>query len=173
MTNPVGPIEQLRRARDLMDRDFADDDLALSRIAAAAFLSKSYFVRAFTGLYGVSPGRYLTRRRIERAADLLRFANLSVTEVCHAVGFQSLGSFSSAFTTSVGQSPSAYQAAWRGRDQPRVPGCEILMWGLRPWPREVGTEVSTEVETEVGTGTAAGTEVGNVGEAPAGTRSLT
>jgi AraC-like DNA-binding protein len=117
----------LRRARDVMDRDFADSTLDLDRIAAVAFLSKSYFVRRFSRQFGLTPGAYLTGRRIERAQDLLRIANLNVTEVCTAVGYVSMGSFSSAFLAATGESPSTFQRRWRGIGHPRIPGCEILM----------------------------------------------
>jgi transcriptional regulator GlxA family with amidase domain len=127
-----GSVVELRRARDLMDRQFGDDDLTLDRIAAAAYMSKSHFVRMYSRQFGITPAAYLSARRIERAQDLLRFANLTVTEVCHAVGFTSLGSFSTAFTERLGYSPSAYQRRWRGREQPRVPGCVFLMWGPQP-----------------------------------------
>lgn len=119
----------LRRARDLMDRTFTDDGLNMDLVAAAAVMSKSHFVRRFAAQFGVTPGVYLSRRRIERAQDLLRFANLTVTEVCHAVGYRSVGSFSSTFTDQVGVTPSEFQLRWRERNQPRIPGCVILMWG--------------------------------------------
>jgi len=117
----------IRRARDLIDRDFYDSSLDLDQIAAIAFLSKSYFVRGFSHQFGLTPGAYLTGRRIERAQDLLRFANLTVTEVCHAVGYSSLGSFSAAFLTATGENPSLFQQRWLGQDHPRIPGCEILI----------------------------------------------
>jgi AraC-like DNA-binding protein len=125
-------LTYLRRARDLMDRRFSDAELDLEEITASAFLSKSYFVRRFSQQFAVTPGAYLTARRIERAQDLLRFANLTVTEVCHAVGYSSLGSFSQAFSDAIGESPSTFQRRWRGQDQPRVPGCEILMHAAVP-----------------------------------------
>ena len=124
-----GVMADLRRARDLIDRDFADDGLDLTRMAAAAFMSRSHFARQFVRQFGITPAAYLSTRRIERAQDLLRYANLTVTEVCHAVGYTALGSFSSAFTQRVGQTPSAFQRRWRSRDQPRIPGCVVLMWG--------------------------------------------
>ncbi|BDZ48269.1 hypothetical protein GCM10025867_05100 [Frondihabitans sucicola] len=119
-----------------MDRDFADSSLDLDRIASVAFLSKWSFVRRFSKQFGLTPGAYLTRRRIERAQDLLRFANLTVTEVCVAVGYLSIGSFSSAFRTATSESPSAFQQRWRGIGHPRIPGCEILMHtpASRPLP---------------------------------------
>lgn len=128
----------LRRARDRIDREFTDEQLTIRRVADAAYLSTSYFVRAFTDHYGITPGKYLSRRRIERAMDLLRFANLTVTEVCHLVGFRSLGSFSSKFSATVGTSPSRFQHSWLGRSQPRIPGCELLMQGLRIEPSHRG-----------------------------------
>lgn len=132
MQRNLGSVVELRRARDLIDRQYGDDDLTLDRIAAAAYMSKSHFVRVFARQFGITPSAYLSRRRIERAQDLLRFANLTVTEVCHAVGFSSLGSFSTAFAERLASSPSAYQRRWRGREQPRVPGCVFLMWGPQP-----------------------------------------
>ena len=77
----------------------------------------------------MTPGEYLSQRRIERAQDLLRATNLTVTEVCHAVGFSSLGSFSSRFKEIVGESPRQFQERW-GANAPRIPGCFVLMWGL-------------------------------------------
>ena len=87
-------IAHLRHARDLMDRCYADP-LDLDQMAAQAGFSKFHFARAFKETYGESPANYLTCRRLERAKDLLRSANLTVTEVCMLVGFSSLGSFSS------------------------------------------------------------------------------
>jgi AraC-like DNA-binding protein len=76
-------------------------------------VSKCHFVRTFEATYGETPIRYLTRRRIEPAQDLLRSANLTVTEVCMAVGFASLGSFSSRFTRLLGESPTPTATAGR------------------------------------------------------------
>ena len=98
-------LRQLRQAKDLADRHYADP-LDLAELAAAAHVSKHHFVRAFAATYGETPMRYLTRRRVERAQDLLRSANLTVTEVCMLVGFSSLGSFSSRFRELVGESPT-------------------------------------------------------------------
>ncbi len=84
---------------------------------------------AVPATYGITPAAYLSERRVERAQDLLRSTNLTVTEVCHAVGFSSLGSFSSRFREIVGESPREFQQRW-GADAPRIPGCFVLMWGL-------------------------------------------
>jgi AraC-like DNA-binding protein len=121
-------LKALRRARDLTDRDFARA-LTLDRLAAAAHLSRFHFARAFAAVYGETPMAYLTRRRVERAKDLLRAANLTVTEVCLLVGLPSLGSFSSRFRELVGVSPSQYRrSACRSGGPPPIPGCFVLMW---------------------------------------------
>lgn len=91
-----------------MDLRFADP-LDLDQMAAEAGFSKFHFARAFKDAFGETPANYLTRRRVERAKDLLRSANLTVTEVCMLVGFSSLGSFSSRFTELVGMPPSRFQ----------------------------------------------------------------
>jgi len=118
----------LRRARDLTDRDFAQP-LTLEAMAEAANLSKFHFARSFAAVYGETPRAYLTRRRIERAKDLLRAANLTVTEICFLVGFESLGSFSSRFRRLVGSSPSEYrQSSTSSAGPPQIPGCFVLMW---------------------------------------------
>jgi AraC-like DNA-binding protein len=128
----VVTLAALRRARDLMDSQYAEP-LDLDAIARAAGYSRYHFVRAFGAAYGESPGRYLTRRRIERAQELLRSVNLTVTEVCHLVGFSSLGSFSTRFRELTGLSPSEFQRAAHRTAPPPIPGCYVLMWG-RPQP---------------------------------------
>jgi AraC-like DNA-binding protein len=125
-------LAALRRARDLMDSRYAEP-LDVDALAGTAGYSRYHFVRAFRATYGESPGRYLTRRRIERAQELLRSANLTVTEVCHLVGFSSLGSFSSRFRDLTGSSPSEFQRAAHRHAPPPIPGCYVLMWG-RPRP---------------------------------------
>jgi AraC-like DNA-binding protein len=122
-------LVHLRRARDHIDRHFAAP-LDLDRLAAVAAMSKYHFVRCFEATYGETPIRYVTRRRIERAQDMLRHANLTVTEICTAVGFASLGSFSSRFRELVGESPSAYRDRWTARGGPHVPGCWLFMRGV-------------------------------------------
>jgi AraC-like DNA-binding protein len=117
----------LRRARDHIDRHY-DEALDLDDLARVAHASRYHFVRSFKAAYGETPIRYLTRRRIERAQDLLRTANLTVTEICMLVGFASLGSFSARFTDLVGESPTAYRDRW-ARGGPHVPGCYLFMRG--------------------------------------------
>jgi AraC-like DNA-binding protein len=121
-------LVHLRRARDHVDRHYAEP-LDLEVMAAAAGLSKFHFHRMFAATYGITPAAYVSQRRVERAQDLLRATNLSVTEVCHAVGFASLGSFSTRFKEVVGETPRQFQQRW-GADAPRIPGCFVLMWGL-------------------------------------------
>jgi transcriptional regulator GlxA family with amidase domain len=122
-------LPHLRRARDLADRRFAEP-LELDDLAAAAGTSRHHFVRSFAETYGETPMRYLTRRRIERAQDLLRSANLTVTEVCMLVGFSSLGSFSTRFAELVGETPSAYRDRWAASGAPRIPGCYLFVRGV-------------------------------------------
>ncbi len=130
-TGPVAVelLPHLRRARDHIDRRYAEP-LDLDQVAAVAGVSKFHFVRAFRATYGETPIRYLTRRRIERAQDLLRVANLTVTEICMVVGFTSLGSFSTRFSRLVGESPVAYRNRWAARGGPHVPGCYLFMRGV-------------------------------------------
>jgi AraC-like DNA-binding protein len=126
-------MAHLRSARDLIDLRFADP-LDLDQMAARAGFAKFHFARAFKEAYGETPGNYLSRRRVERAKDLLRSANLTVTEVCMLVGFSSLGSFSSRFSAMVGMSPSVFQRASVARGgPPPIPGCFLMDWG-RPRP---------------------------------------
>jgi AraC-like DNA-binding protein len=125
----AGLFVHLRRARDHIDRNYAAA-LDLDGLASVAGVSKYHFARCFEVAYGETPIRYLTRRRIERAQDLLRHANLTVTEICMAVGFASLGSFSARFRELVGESPSAFRARWAVRGAPHVPGCWLFMRGV-------------------------------------------
>ena len=98
----------LRRVRDRIDRDYAQP-LDVEALARAAHMSAGHFSREFRRAYGEAPYGYLMTRRIERAMALLRRGDLSVTEVCFAVGCSSLGTFSSRFTELVGVPPSAYR----------------------------------------------------------------
>ena len=98
----------LRRVRDRIDRDYAQP-LDVEALARDSHMSAGHLSRQFKLAYGESPYSYLMTRRIERAMALLRRADLSVTEVCFAVGCQSLGTFSTRFTELVGMPPSAYR----------------------------------------------------------------
>lgn len=122
-------LEHLRRARDLADRNYAEP-LDLDELASSAGVSKYHFLRCFAATYGKTPALYLAERRIERAQDLLRATNLTVTEACMVVGYSSLGSFSTKFRQLVGMSPSEYQAKFAASGIPHVPGCYVFMHGL-------------------------------------------
>ena len=126
---PEDVLVHLRRARDRADRHYTEP-LDLAALAAVAGMSKYHFQRLFTATYGLSPAAHLSQRRVERAQDLLRSTNLTVTEVCHGVGFSSLGSFSGRFRQLVGESPSEFQRRYAAHGGPRIPGCFIFMWGL-------------------------------------------
>jgi AraC-like DNA-binding protein len=114
-------LVRLRRARDRMDREYAEP-LDMAELARTAFMSAGHFQRRFRAAYGETPYGYLMTRRIERAKALLRRGDLTVTEVCLAVGCTSLGSFSSRFTELVGETPSAYRARPHTEGAP-IPPC--------------------------------------------------
>jgi AraC-like DNA-binding protein len=126
---PEDLLIHLRRARDHIDQHYTEP-LDLAGVAAVAGISKYHFQRLFTATYGLSPAAHQSQRRIERAQDLLRATNLTVTEVCHAVGFTSLGSFSARFRELVGESPREFQHRWAATGAPHIPGCFVFMWGL-------------------------------------------
>jgi AraC-like DNA-binding protein len=125
----LADLAWLRRAKDLMDREY-DRPLDVAQVAAAAHMSESHFARAFRREYGEPPGTYLMTRRIERAKALLRETDRPVTEICLDVGFRSLGSFSARFAEVVGMPPTAYRRSVGG-PEPRVPPCLARAW-LRP-----------------------------------------
>ncbi|GAB3571458.1 helix-turn-helix transcriptional regulator [Amycolatopsis endophytica] len=138
MSDRAAVVAQVRRAKDWMDAHYAEP-LDVDALAAVACCSRYHFTRSFAAAYGESPKAYLTRRRIERAQDLLRSANLTVTEVCLAVGFTSLGTFSRRFAEITGESPSRYRARMRSEGPPPVPGCYLMMW-TRPSPETARSE---------------------------------
>jgi transcriptional regulator GlxA family with amidase domain len=102
-------LRRLCRARDQMDREYAQP-LDVPKLARTALMSPAHFSRRFREVYSETPYSYLLTRRIERAKTLLRRGDLSVTDVCFAVGWSSLGSFSARFTEIVGESPSSYRS---------------------------------------------------------------
>ena len=127
MRDRVPTYIHLLRAKDLIDRDYARG-LDVPALARTAHASTAHFSRSFKRAFGETPHQYLLRRRIERAKDLLRGSPLSVTEVSGAVGFRSLGSFSTAFRGLVGDSPSDYARRWRAAGVPPIPACFMLMY---------------------------------------------
>ena len=123
MSDDVDELRRLRRARDRMDREYAQP-LDVAALARTALMSPGHFSRRFRQAYGESPYSYLMTRRIERAMALLRGSDLSVTEVCFAVGCSSLGTFSTRFTELVGVPPSAYRSTAAG-DMAGMPPCVV------------------------------------------------
>jgi AraC-like DNA-binding protein len=122
----------LLRARDLVDSRYAEP-LDLEALARAAHVSPRHFSRSFRQTFGETPHQYLLTRRIERARHLLRTTDLTVAEVCLAVGFQSQGSFTTTFRRHVGLTPTAYRRAnSRPSAADRLPLCTVLAWARAP-----------------------------------------
>jgi len=115
-------LARLRRVRDRIDREY-EQPLDVEALARGVNMSAGHLSRQFRLAYGESPYAYLMTRRIERAMALLRRGDLSVTEVCFAVGCSSLGTFSSRFTELVGVPPSAYRRD-AARETAGMPSCE-------------------------------------------------
>jgi AraC-like DNA-binding protein len=124
--------DPLESARELIDAHL-DDPIDLSAMARAAGFSRFHFLRAFRKTFHQTPHQYLTRRRIERAKELLANSEQPITQICLSVGFESLGSFSALFHRLVGWPPSVYRArVWEQRRNPRrfIPACLIAQFGL-------------------------------------------
>jgi AraC-like DNA-binding protein len=129
------PARHLLRARDFVDAQYADPALDVPALARRAHASVAHFSRTFKDTFGETPHQYLQTRRIERAQELLRLTELTVSEVCLAVGYTSLGSFSATFKRTVGMSPSAWREQVREQALiARVPSCFRREWG-RPAPK--------------------------------------
>jgi AraC-like DNA-binding protein len=119
---------RMLRARDTMDRGFAQR-LDVPALASVAHVSAAHFSRQFRATFGETPHRYLQRRRVERAMELLRETDRPVTEICFDVGFNSLGTFSRTFREVVGEPPSAYRARFAADGAAlRVPACWAMAW---------------------------------------------
>lgn len=114
-------LVRLRRVRDRIDREYAQP-LNVEALARGAHMSAGHLSREFKQAFGESPYSYLMTRRIERAMALLRHGELSVTEVCFAVGCSSLGTFSTRFAELVGVPPSVYKAR-EARATEGIPAC--------------------------------------------------
>jgi len=125
MSVDLDELRRLRRARDRMDREYAQP-LDVAALARTALMSPAHFSRRFRDAYSETPYSYLMTRRIERAKALLRRGDLSVTDVCLAVGWTSLGSFCARFIEVVGETPSHYRS--RSHDELRVmPPCQAMV----------------------------------------------
>src|SRR5882724_8354260 len=130
----VPPARHLLRARDLADAHYVEP-LGVDDLAGAAGLSRAHFSREFRRAFGESPHANLLTRRLERAASLLRVTDRTVTDICFAVGLQSVGSFTTSFTRTYGVPPTAYRAAFPpAADHALVPACVVRAHG-RPQHR--------------------------------------
>jgi AraC-like DNA-binding protein len=119
---------RMLRARDAMDRAFAQP-LDVPTLARLAHYSPAHFSRQFRAVFGETPHRYLQRRRVERAMELLRETDRPVTEICFDIGFNSLGTFSRTFGEVVGKSPSDYRRRFTGDGGALlVPACWAMAW---------------------------------------------
>jgi AraC-like DNA-binding protein len=134
-------LVHLRRARDLMDREYWRP-LDVPAMARTALMSPGHFSRQFRAAYGETPYSYLMTRRIERAKTLLRGGDMSVTDVCMAVGCTSLGSFSARFTELVGETPSAYRARNHAA-MGSIPGCWTKLVTRPSRNREAAAEAAS------------------------------
>ena len=139
MSVDLDELRRLRRARDRMDREYAEP-LGVPAFARTALMSPGHFSRRFREAYSETPYSYLMTRRIERAKALLRRGDLSVTDVCFAVGCSSLGSFSARFTELVGETPSMYRA----RNHEELSGMPTCQTMVVTRPRKAGARGRAE-----------------------------
>ena len=115
MYSNEGQIETIIKVRTYIDNHY-DQQLNLDDVSRAQFVSKYHMLRLFKRYYGMTPRQYLIDKRIEKSKEHL-MQGMSVTEVCFAVGFESLGSFSTLFKVKTGKSPSEYQKEQFSRSQ--------------------------------------------------------
>lgn len=128
------PDKQVRLARLLLDRNY-DTPITVEDLSREVALSPYYLIRAFRRIYKQTPHQYLVARRIARAKELLRNSNLSITEICVEVGFESLGSFSTLFRKAAGLSPRAYRSSSQPTPNPAyIPFCVCVLHGIEDQP---------------------------------------
>jgi len=139
-------LAHLRRARDLIDREYAKP-LDVPTMAEKALMSPAHFSRQFRAAYGETPYSYLMTRRIERAMALLR-DGMSVTDACMAVGCTSLGSFSSSFTEITGETPTAYRS--REHDAVKAMPTRMAMERTRPARAKTSADRSSRIGEATG-----------------------
>ncbi len=122
--------QQIRLARLFLDRCY-NTPITIDDLSREVALSPYYLIRTFRRVYRQTPHQYLVGRRIARAKELLRNSDLSITEICAEVGFESLGSFSTLFRKSTGISPRAYRANSRPIHSPNyIPLCVCVLYDL-------------------------------------------
>ena len=125
----VSRPRDLLRAKDLADAQYSEP-LVVDDLARAAGFSRAHFSREFRNAFGEAPHSYLLTRRLERAAALLRNTDRSVIDICFSVGLQSVGSFTTSFTSAYGMSPTAYRAALPpAADHALIPACVLRAYG--------------------------------------------
>jgi AraC-like DNA-binding protein len=130
----LNPHKQLRLARLILDRNY-DAPITVEDLSREVALSPYYLIRAFRHVYKQTPHQYLVGLRIARAKELLRNSDLSITEICVVVGFESLGSFSTLFRKVAGISPSAYRVSSHPTPTPKyIPFCVCLLHGIEDQP---------------------------------------
>jgi transcriptional regulator GlxA family with amidase domain len=136
---PLPTARHLLKAKDLVDARYAEP-LTVDDMARAAGLSRAHFSREFRRAFGESPHAYLLTRRLERAAALLRHTDRSVADICFTVGLQSLGSFTTSFTRTYGQSPARYRESFPpAADYALIPTCVLRAYS-RPQRRIFGED---------------------------------
>lgn len=132
--------KQIRLARILLDQSY-DAPITIEDLSREVALSPYYLIRAFRRVYKQTPHQYLVEQRIAKAKELLRDSDLTVTEICVEVGFESLGSFSTLFRKAAGISPTAYRSSSQPTSNPGyIPLCVCLMHGI-----EEDTEDQTDL----------------------------
>ena len=130
----LNPHKQIRLARLLLDRSY-NTPITIDDLSREVALSPYYLIRAFRQVYKQTPHQYLVGLRIAKAKELLRNSDLSITEICVTVGFESLGSFSTLFRKVAGIAPSAYRASSRPTPTPGyIPFCICLLHGIEDQP---------------------------------------
>ncbi len=124
------PHKQIRLARTLLERNY-DAPMTIDDLSREVAISPYHLIRSFRDIYNQTPHQYLMGQRIARAKELLRNTDLSITEICVAVGYESLGSFSSLFRKVAGISPSAYRDSSQPTANPHyIPLCVSILHGL-------------------------------------------
>lgn len=130
----LNPHKQVRLARRLLDQSYAEP-ITIEDLSREVSLSPYYLIRAFRRVYQQTPHQYLVGLRIAKAKELLRNSDLSITEICVMVGFESLGSFSTLFRKVAGISPRAYRISSQPTSHPAyIPMCVCLLHGINDQP---------------------------------------
>lgn len=133
MGTATAPDVRLVRARTYIDESF-QSPIDIERMARRAGISRYHFIRCFSQTFRQTPHQYLRQRRLERAKLLLTGNDLSITDICFEVGFESVGSFSALFSRYAGATPTAYRQRQRQTARRGIPGCFVANYGRQPSP---------------------------------------